>query len=211
MSNTNKIILGVLAIIVVLMVYGFSRGDSSNTILPASAIATSTSAGALPGLQTSFSPWSTEIDHLRERLDLINLPALSAEGTALHTHQHLDIFVHGEPITVPAGIGINERAGFISPIHTHDATGIIHIESPIIQAFTLGQLFDIWGVQLTQNSLGGYVADASSTLQVYVNGTKFVGNPRDVQLTAREEIEVIFGTPSELPKLISSYSFSPNL
>jgi len=90
-----------------------------------------TRVGQLPGLQTEKIPWIPEINHLKERLNLIGLPVLTVEGTVLHTHQHLDIYINGKQTEIPGGIGINEVAGFVSPIHTHDTTGIIHVESPI--------------------------------------------------------------------------------
>ena len=77
----------------------------------------------------------------------MGLPALTAEGEALHTHQHIDIYVDGQPVVVPAYIGINATEGFLSPIHTHDSTGIIHVESPTVRDFTLGEFFDVWGVR----------------------------------------------------------------
>jgi len=32
----------------------------------------------------------------------------------------------------------------MSPLHTHDATGLIHVESNTIRNFTLGEFLDIW-------------------------------------------------------------------
>jgi hypothetical protein len=37
-----------------------------------------------------------------------------------------DVYVDGRRV-VAAGIGIDERAVFISPIHSHDAMGVIHV------------------------------------------------------------------------------------
>jgi len=51
------------------------------------------------------------------------------EQNAFHIHAHLDIFVDGEPFDVPADIGITNSCTYW--LHTHDLTGIIHIESPI--------------------------------------------------------------------------------
>jgi hypothetical protein len=42
-----------------------------------------------------------------------------------------------------------------SPIHTHDTSGIVHIESPTVRPFTLGQFFDVWGVRFTSDCIGG--------------------------------------------------------
>jgi hypothetical protein len=34
-------------------------------------------------------------------------------------------------VPVPAGIGIDPAVGF-APLHTHDASGVIHVESPTV-------------------------------------------------------------------------------
>src|SRR5919201_3619069 len=97
-------------------------------------------AAALPGLQKGPPPWPAEIASLRARLGVLGLPALAREGTKLHTHQHLDVFVDGQRVSVPAGIGINVAEHFISPIHTHDASGVIHVESPTVRSFSAAEL-----------------------------------------------------------------------
>ncbi|MHB8710003.1 MAG: hypothetical protein ACYC6X_00385 [Minisyncoccota bacterium] len=164
----------------------------------------------LPSIQTGNAPWPAEIAHLRERLNAIGLPSLGSEGSALHIHQHLDLVINGIPVAVPSDIGVHEAAGFISPIHTHDTTGVIHVESNIVRDFTLGQFFDIWGVRFEKDSIGGYVASATSTLTVYVNGSLVPGDPRALVLAAHQEIVVVYGTKQEMPKTIpSSYSFPP--
>jgi hypothetical protein len=168
---------------------------------------------SLASLSVGTAPWATETEHLKERLAADNLPALSEEGTALHTHEHLDLMIHGTAVPVPSGIGIHESApGFIAPIHTHDATGIIHVESPIVATFTLGQFFDIWGVRLTSACLGSYCTDEQNALEFYINGTRYQGDPREIPLTAHEEIAVIYGTASEHPTSTpSTYSFPEGL
>jgi sulfur carrier protein ThiS len=32
----------------------------------------------------------------------------------------------------------------MSPLHTHDATGLIHVESNAAKNFTLGEFLDVW-------------------------------------------------------------------
>jgi hypothetical protein len=107
---------------------------------------------ALPGLETGPPPWPAERGNLRARLRVLGLPALSRAGTALHTHQHLDVFMDGRHVTVPAGIGIAEH--FVSRIHTHDTSGLIHVESPTSRSFSLAEFFGVWGLRLTKNCLG---------------------------------------------------------
>lgn len=167
-------------------------------------------ADTLPGIQTGNAPWPAEITHLRERLKDINLPALTQEGAVLHTHQHLDVSVDGKPIQIPAGIGIDELNGFLAPIHVHDDTGIIHVESSTLQVFTLGQLFDVWGVRFTSECIGGYCNQGNKILRVFVNGNLFSGDPRTIKLEEHQEILVAYGTPDELPNpLPSAYTFPP--
>jgi hypothetical protein len=162
----------------------------------------------LPGLQTGAAPWSRNAGQLRARLARLGLPALAREGTALHIHQHLDVFVDGKRVIVPAGIGIGADGLFISPIHTHDSSGVIHVESPFVRKFTLGELFGVWGVRFTRRCLGGYCAGHGKSLRVYVNGRREQGDPRRIPLTAHEEIAVAFGAPAEQPRPIPSrYAF----
>jgi hypothetical protein len=166
----------------------------------------------LKGLQTGETPWSAETDNLRARLSAINLPALTAEGVALHTHQHLDIYVNGKSVAIPSGIGTNPSRGFISDIHTHDTTGIIHVESPRVQTFTLGQFFDIWGVRFTSQSIGGYTEQGDKVLNVYVNGVLYDGDPRELALSPHQQIVITYGTDSKLPNPIpTAYKFTEGL
>lgn len=195
-------ILGGLVILVVLLL-SWNRffGAGSGTAII-------TDPNNLPGIETGAAPWPAETVRLRERLAALGVPALGAEGSALHTHQHLDLVINGAPVAVPADIGVNEAAGFISPIHTHEANGVIHIESNIVRDFTLGQFFDVWGVRFTRDCIGGYCANATSTLKAYVNGSLVPGDPRALVLAARQEITVVYGTAQEAPATIpSSYSF----
>jgi hypothetical protein len=166
---------------------------------------------SLPGMQCSEAPWPAERSSLRARLRAIGLPALPEEGTALHLHQHLDILIRGRSTSVPAGIGIDAFERFIAPIHTHDDTGVIHVESPTRQPFTLGQFFDIWGVRLTATCVGGYCAQAGSSLRVFVNGQAMTGDPRSIVLGSHQEIVIAYGSDDELPHPIPSrYSFPPD-
>jgi hypothetical protein len=163
---------------------------------------------SLPGIATGTVPWLVELEHLKERLAADSLPALSEEGEALHIHQHLDLYVHGTQVPLPAGIGVDEGAGFISPIHVHDDTNIIHVESPYTATFTLGEFFDVWGVRFTQDCIGSYCTSGDDVLKVFVNGAPYTGNPRLLALDVHQEIVVSFGTEAELPSpLPATYSF----
>lgn len=165
---------------------------------------------ALPGIQVDAPPWEAEIDHLSQRLRLIGLPALTAEGRAVHQHQHMSLFVRGERLTVAPRIGIGRDTAFFAPIHTHAADGIIHVESPPVQRpYTLGAFFDVWGVRFSADCLGGLCNGDDGSLRLYVNGAAVRGDPRATVLRPRQEIVVSFGRPSELPPVPGSHSFPP--
>ncbi len=136
------------------------------------------------------------------------LDVLTAEGTVLHIHQHLDIVVNGQNIAVPAEIGVG--TGFISPIHTHDAGGVIHVESPVQKDFKLSQFFDEWGIDFNDNCVATYCRNDSHKLIVAVNGNP-ISSVRDYVLKAHDEIEVWYGNKSDSPALIKSYNFPEGL
>jgi hypothetical protein len=182
-----------------------------------SAVGGSPSPAALPPAQLAGqldgpAPWPRNVGDLGARLDELGLPALAFEGTTLHIHQHLDLYVDGRRVTVPGNIGIEEAQGFISPLHTHDDSGVIHVESPDVRTFTLGELFGVWGVRLTPRCLGGYCAAGAKKLWVFADGLRFSGDPRLLPLNAHEEIVVAYGTQAHLPNPIpAQYEFAPGL
>ncbi len=58
---------------------------------------------------------------------------------------HIDTFINGQRYTVPSQIGIiPERC--IYWLHTHDDSGIIHIESPVVKNYTLDSSL-IYGIR----------------------------------------------------------------
>jgi hypothetical protein len=198
------IVAALIAVGVAAVVAATTR--SGSTAVPA------VPSGPLPGELTNRAPWpANNGSDLRARLAALGLPALSQEGTLLHVHEHLDVFVRGRRVVVPALIGIDPYARFISPLHTHDATGIIHVESPTVRTFTLGEFFGVWGVRFDSNCLGAYCTGGGSALRVYADGQP-VSDPGLLALTAHEEIVVAFGTPGQLPRPVpSSYDFPPGL
>lgn len=128
----------------------------------------------------------------------------STEQLAYHIHPHLEIFVNGKPVQIPAGVGItgarpsNSANGvFVSNgkcfywIHTHAADGIIHVESPTTKRYTLANFFDIWGQPLSQSQVG----TASGVVTAFVDGKPFTGNPADIVLSPNTEIQLDVGTP----------------
>lgn len=176
---------------------------------------------------TAKITWPAPADPLA-RTRAAGLVADTHENFVHHVHAHLDVFVNGQRVTVPAGIGINIRdprvkvfdeAGeksygginpacetpCISPLHTHDVTGVIHTESLTNVDNTLGEFFIEWGVKLDAKCVERYCRP-DTKVAVYVDGEPFTGDPRTIDLTDKKEIAVVVGTPpAEIPR---SYDFS---
>lgn len=119
------------------------------------------------------------------------------EMLTYHIHAHLDLFIRGNAMQVPANTGIYNTAsgGCLYWLHTHDTTGVIHIESPSQQSYTLGQFFDIWGLPLDANNVAGHLVGSGDQVRAFVDGTAWTGNPRDIPLKSHEEVAVAFGPP----------------
>jgi len=129
----------------------------------------------------------------------------NVEQLVSHIHAHLDIFINGQPYTIPSQIGITDKCFYW--LHTHDESGIIHIESPVAKDYTIGQFFDIWNKKFSNTQILDNIVNGKNTLNVYVNGNKENAgvNYRDIKLKAHDEIAVVYGKPpSTIP---SKYNF----
>ena len=175
-------------------------------------VATATPTGAASAVgRTTNPPWDAPADPSAAAA-AAGLPMLGAEGTALHIHAHLDVIADGTPVQVPADVGIDVPAQRISPLHTHDTSGVIHVESPTKSAtFTLGQFFDEWQVYLSADHLGGLTTDGTHELKVYVNGKVQSGDPAKVVLAAHDEIAIVYGTAAQQTNVPSSYQWTNGL
>jgi hypothetical protein len=129
-------------------------------------------------------------------LAALNLPA-GMDG-AYHVHAALRVYANGKQVPVPANVGIEPEAASMASLHTHDTSGVIHIEASEKYPFTLGQFFTIWGVKFTSTQLGSYVAGAGNVLTVYANG-KPVSNPAGYVMNPHDDIVVGYGKPGSFP------------
>jgi hypothetical protein len=168
----------------------------------ADAALSASGSGLLPGTMIGKAPWGANNGrYLKQRLQAIGLHALPAEGTKLHIHAHLYVVVNGKIYPVPALIGINVQQRFIAELHTHDVTGIIHVESPTVRTFTLGEFFDVWGLRFTSRCLGGYCANGKKQVIVWTHGKRVSTDPRKIVLEPHLSIVVAYGTLASLKPL----------
>jgi len=208
---------------------------TDGTLSSANNNATAVDPCALVGPQpvvtpaTTPAPWGLPTDALSHIRYAGLVPILGR--LMRHDHEHLDVIINGQPVTVPAGIGMAEPFDFgpcspppafpngdcttgniydgliaDAPLHTHSTSGIIHLETDRPGDFTLGQFFDEWGVRLNETCVGSYCTGNGNEMRVYVNGNRVTGNPRDLVLTEHQEIAVIYGGPGAFNSVPSVYT-----
>jgi hypothetical protein len=88
-------------------------------------------------LLTTMAPHTLLASTSSSSLGIDNIKCEVIEHLTFHIHAHLDIFINGKPYIVPSQIGIVPNK-CLYWMHTHDDTGVIHIESPENRNFTLG-------------------------------------------------------------------------
>jgi hypothetical protein len=162
-------------------------------------------------------PWALPAN-ARPYVEAAGLTVLGEEQLAVHYHAHLDVIDAstgaGAKVTVPAGIGFevsNGKVTGLTVLHTHDTSGVIHIESAANKPYTLGQVFTEWAVALNATQVGGLHADATHVLKAYVNGRLFAGDPATIKLQRHLEIALWYGPSDQAPKVPSSYPFPAGL
>lgn len=129
------------------------------------------------------------------------IPCETQEYSTFHIHAHLDVFVNGQHAIVPQNIGIMDNK-CLYWLHTHDTSGIMHIESPQEKNFTLGQFVDIW-------SATGSASPPSGDPTVFVNGQEVSTSLADTQLNPHDEIALVYGQAP--PNIPSFYQFAEGL
>jgi hypothetical protein len=164
-------------------------GSSSDAAPPGLTIAG-------PGLQSTQPPWKPEYAHLPERVKAIGLPPVGKE--TFHIHAMLHIYVNGLLSPVPADVGIEVSKQHETSLHTHDSTGIIHMETNHRYPFTLGDFFSVWGVKLGPAQVGGLTGLGGDHLHFYLNG-KTLADPGAYVMRNGDSIVIGYGPGNSFP------------
>jgi sulfur carrier protein ThiS len=124
---------------------------------------------------------------------------VSGQGTmgtkmVMHIHPQISVSVSDQSSIVPENVGIDktlwkdhtlDKYGMqgMSPLHTHDSSGTIHVESSVERDYTLGEFLDVWDGLDTSND---------KTVKVIVNGQP-VSDWRNHILEDKEQINLEIG------------------
>jgi hypothetical protein len=186
-------LVGVVAVALALL---SGACGSSGTVAPAGLVV------AGPGVRVTQPPWPPEYAHLRERIKQLGLPPVGNEK--FHIHALLHIYVNGLLVPIPAGIGIDAKQHIETSLHTHDHTGIIHMETIHPFNFTLGDFFAVWGVKLGPAQLGALKGYGGDKLHFYLNG-KPLANPAAHVMHNGDSIVIGYGKDSSFPHSPSTF------
>jgi hypothetical protein len=184
--------------VIVIVVAASGGGGSESSSSGLSYHKDSVPASAQLALLDTPPPWKPNYKQLQQRVEAMGLPGFNE--TTFHIHAWLHIYDDGKPVQVPANIGIDQVAQFLSPLHTHDTTGIVHMEADQEYDFTLGQFIDVWGVKFADGQIGSLKSQGpDQQLQVYVNG-QLVKDPVNVVMHEHDNIVIGYGKPGSFPK-----------
>ena len=118
---------------------------------------------------------------------------IAEQNYYIHVHPYLQIFIENMSVPIPAGVGIVQNGSCLEPIHTHDSSGILHVELSQAESgknWTLGDFFTIWSytcsvqpsdcpvvngtsrpVVFNQTDILGFRADSTHRVELLINGT----------------------------------------
>jgi len=120
------------------------------------------------------------------------------ETVTYHVHAHLTILDKGKPVVVSQNTGLGST-GCLYWLHTHDTTGVIHIEAPSSDFHpTLGKFFDI--AQKTNGQAIMPAIAARERMKVYVNQKPYAGKLRTITLLKHTTITIEIGAPFKPPQ-----------
>jgi hypothetical protein len=122
----------------------------------------------------------------------------STEQGGTHVHAHVTIYMNGKQTPLPANVGIAPDGSCLYWLHTHDGTGVIHIEAPANVSVTFGDFLDIWEQRFQQLGYPGQLSD-STGWQVYVNGKPFTGDFHKIPLQSHTLITLAYNSPGVQP------------
>lgn len=121
------------------------------------------------------------------------------EDSPYHIHPFVHITIDGEAALIPTNVGIDPSLwrdhsldGYgmmasMSPLHTHDTTGKIHVESRVTRDYTLGDFFRVWGESFDGQQVLGHAATGDHAVWMVVDGSEV---PPSSTLVLRDGMQI---------------------
>lgn len=189
----GALLAAIVLIAVAIYIFGFS-GKSQTAQTGANATAT-----------TGPAPTPTTSNGLQAMPSVDNITCDPNETLTYHVHAHLRLYINGQEAPVPANIGISQAGQCLYWMHTHDSTGVVHIEAPKAGTYTLGTFVRLWQQQFANLQYPAQLSQASGW-QVWVDGKPYEGDFHTIDLQDHTIITMAYNTPNVTPD--STYNWS---
>jgi len=193
-----------------------AASSTSSTATTATSATTTTTAAKAPygpeGIPLEKGPELAPAGTTSQGATVDGVQCQAQEQVLYHIHAHLQVYVNGKPQTLPAAIGMVGPVSEQTPygpfygaqqcyywLHTHATDGVIHIESPSVRIYTLGNFFDEWNQPLSANQVAG----EKGKVTAFVNNKPWTKSPTAIPLIAHASIQLDVGSPVVAPHEIS--------
>jgi hypothetical protein len=183
------IVIVFIGIIVALVASGGSKKSSASG-------STSSGSGTEADLMVTPAPWAPQYAGMAQRTAAAHLPPY---GVNYHVHAVMRIYIEGKRIPLASQIGIDAQEEYLAPLHTHDSSGIIHMEATEPYPFKLSQFIAVWGIKFTNTQLGAYKDENGKELALYANGTR-VASPIEYVMKPHDKLVLEYGNPKSFVK-----------
>ncbi len=134
-----------------------------------------------------------------------NIACSSMEQLSYHVHAHLTMYINGQPAQLPAQIGIAPDASCLYWMHTHDTSGVLHIEAPQKTTYKFGTFLQLWHDRFGSLQYPAQL-DSTNGWQVYVNGDPYTGNFADIPLDPHTLITMAYNSPDVKPDKLYNWN-----
>ncbi len=133
-------------------------------------------------------PWPAPRDAV-SYIEAAGLPQERLDTTSNRRTLQLNVEVAGQPVVVPAWIGVDRYRAVQAPAHTHTEGGEVWLEGEGTEEVTLGQFFTLWGVRMNAECLGAVCGG----VKLSVDGDLVTADPTGLRLgevTGRLDVSV---------------------
>lgn len=175
--------------------------------------------GAVTGRDRFFTPEDGDMQTGGRGRAMAGIPCAPREQPGqYHVHAYLGLLYYGLQVAIPDVIGMLDPKGAHDGftygarcfyyLHTHDASGTVHVEVPVNRPpgavlYKLGAFLSIWGVSVGPDHFGPFAGDVRAYVgrsqlgQMRVSSYReYRGDIRSIPLASHEAIWITVGSPS---------------
>lgn len=177
-SRFNARLIGALAVLAIAAaaVVLLTRGGGSEAV-----------AGTSVAGRETPPPWAKDDTNLAARARRLGIPEPGKER--YHRHALVRVYADGLLVPLPQYLGLDLKRDVLTGLHTHDSSGVLHMEADKPFRATIGDMFTLWGVAFGPDHIGALRNGDGRTLRVYVNGTR-IEDPA-AHVIAKDDVIVI--------------------